>query len=185
MIPEVLAETERLRVRRMSPDDVDEFLAYQTHPKVMRYQPYEPATRESAIRFLTKEATQEASEDGYYIAFAVCHNRDQKVMGEVCLDVAPKAQSKAVIGWAFHPDYHGQGYAREAAQALLCYAFTDLALHRIHTFCDTRNTASFRLMERLGMRREGHTKQSMYLRGEWADEFHYALLQSEWRNQQA
>ncbi len=185
MIPAVFAETERLVVRRMLPTDIENFLAYQTHPEVMRYQPYEPATRETAARFLFKMAQMEPSDKGFYIAFAVAQRAENKMIGEVSLLVAPKTEHKGFIGWAFHPHYHGQGYASEAAKTLLEYAFTELNLHRITTACDTRNTASFRLMERLGMRREGHTRQSMYLRGEWADEYLYALLQSEWQERQA
>lgn len=177
MIP---LETERLIIRRMSETDLDDFLAYQTHPDVMRYQPYEPATRESAARFLAQQAVAEPDDAGGHLAFAVHHRRDDKMIGEVILDVLPKPQSRGGVGWSFHLDYHGQGYASEAARALLRYGFSFLGLHRLTTFCDTRNAASYRLMERLGMRREGHSRQSMLLRGVWQDEYHYALLREEW-----
>lgn len=58
-------------------------------------------------------------------------------------------------------------------------------LHRITSICDTRNTASFRLMERLGMRREGHLKQSQFMKGSWQNEYIYALLHEEWIAQQS
>lgn len=182
MIP---VETERLIIRHMSESDVEDFLAYQTHPEVTRYQPYEPATRESALRFLAKQAVAEPSDAGAYLAFAVHHKRDNKMIGEVGIEVFPRAQSRGGIGWSFHPDYHGQGYASEAARVLLAYSFSFLDLHRLTTFCDTRNVASYQLMERLGMRREGHSLQSMLLRGVWQDIYHYALLREEWLAMQA
>ncbi|MCW3060900.1 MAG: hypothetical protein JWQ02_2721 [Capsulimonas sp.] len=80
----------------------------------------------------------------------------------------------------FHPDYHGQGYATEAAEALLKFLFGDLAAHRVTSGCDARNTASVRLMERLGLRREGHLVQSQFSNGELRDEYLYALLRGEW-----
>jgi len=178
MIP---TATERLFVRRMAPGDIDDFLAYQTHPEVMRYQPYEPATPESAARFLAKQAAAgEPGDGGAYLAFAVEHKVGRRMIGEVSIEVFPKAQSRGGVGWSFHPDYHGRGYAFEAAGALLEFGFSHLGLRRLTTFCDVRNAASWRLMERLGMRREGHTRQSMLLRGEWQDEYHYALLRDEW-----
>jgi len=183
-MPPVL--TERLIVRRMSPGDLDDFLAYQTHPEVMRYQPYEPATPERAARFLAKMAVAaEPGDEGAYLAFAVEHRGEDRMIGEVSIEVFPKAQSRGGLGWSFHPDYHGRGYALEAARVLLEHGFGHLGLRRLTTFCDVRNVASWRLMERLGMRREGHTRQSMLLRGEWQDEYHYALLQGEWLAQQS
>lgn len=83
MIP---LETERLLIRRMSESDLDDFLAYQTHPEVMRYQPYEPATRESAARFLAKQSVVEPDDAGAHLAFAVHHRRDDKTIGEVIID---------------------------------------------------------------------------------------------------
>ena len=177
MIPQ---ETERLVIRRMSETDLEDFLAYQTHPEVTRYQPYEPATPESAARYLAKQAVAEPADEGAYLAFAVHHKQDNKMIGEVSIHVLPIVQSRGIVGWSFHPDYQGQGYASEAARVLLTYGFSFLGLHRLTTFCDTRNTASHRLMERLGMRREVHSRQSMLLRGVWQDEYHYALLCYEW-----
>ncbi|MBW4630724.1 MAG: GNAT family N-acetyltransferase [Iphinoe sp. HA4291-MV1] len=93
--------------------------------------------------------------------------------------------SKGEIGWSLHPSYCGRGYATEAAQILLTYGFAHRKLHRITSICDTRNTASFRLMERLGMRREGHLRQSQSMKGSWQDEYMYALLHNEWLAQQS
>lgn len=106
---------------------------------------------------------------------------DAKMIGEVGINLLPKAQSKGEIGWSLHPNYQGYGYATEAAQVLLTYGFAQRKLHRITSICDTRNTASFRLMERLGMRREGHLRQSQFMKGAWQDEYIYALLLDEWQ----
>ncbi|MBC7805847.1 MAG: GNAT family N-acetyltransferase [Akkermansiaceae bacterium] len=177
MIP---IETERLLIRRMSEQDVEEFLEYQSHPEVMRYQPYEAATPERAAYFLRIQSTSEPSDEGAYLAFAVHHKEENRMIGEVSINVLPKSQSKGEIGWSFHTDFHGKGYATEAARALLAYGFSFLGLHRITTFCDVRNAPSIRLMERIGMRREGHALKSMLLRGTWQDTYLYALLREEW-----
>ncbi len=172
--------TPRLIIRRMAEADLLDFLAYQTHPDVWRYMPTGPLTKERAMRFLAKQAKVEIGDDGGYIVFAIHHISDARMIGEVSINLLPMAQSKGEIGWSLHPSYQGRGYATEAAQVLLTYGFKDRKLHRITSICDTRNTSSFRLMERLGMRREGHLLQSQLLRGAWQDEYIYALLLDEW-----
>ena len=85
------------------------------------------------------------------------------------------------IGWVFHPGWHGRGYATEAARALLDYGFRELGLHRIIATCQPENPASYRVMEKIGMRREGHFRKCIYRGGEtWWDEYFYAILAEEW-----
>lgn len=177
MVPVV---TKRLIIRRMAETDLLDFLTYHNHPEILRYMPVEPLTEEQAMGFLTRQAVVEIDDVSGYMAFAIQHIGDTKMIGEVGIDLSPKAQSKGDIGWSLHPSYQGHGYATEAAQVLLNYAFTHRKLHRITSGCNTRNTASFRLMERLGMRREGHLRQSKFIKGEWQDEYMYALLHDEW-----
>jgi RimJ/RimL family protein N-acetyltransferase len=88
---------------------------------------------------------------------------------------------QAEVGWIFDPDYQGQGYATEAANAMLDLAFGPGDMHRVAARCDVRNEASWRLMERLGMRREAHFREHGLFKGRWDEEFIYALLASEWR----
>ena len=177
--------TRRLIIRRMTETDLLDFLTYQTHPEVLRYMPVEPLTEERAMRFLARQAVVEIGDEGGYIVFAIHHIGDAKMIGEVGINLLPWAQSKGEIGWSLHPIYQGHGYATEAAQVLLTYGFAHRKLHRITSICDTRNTASFRLMERLGMRREGHLRQSQFIKGSWQDEYIYALLDDEWLAQQS
>ena len=85
------------------------------------------------------------------------------------------------IGFVLHPDHHGQGYAGEAACAMLRLGFEELGLHRIVGRCEPRNEASARLLERLGMRREAHLIENEWVKGEWQSELVYAMLDREWR----
>jgi RimJ/RimL family protein N-acetyltransferase len=85
------------------------------------------------------------------------------------------------IGWVIHPDYQRRGYASEAAAALLRYGFEEMALHRIIATCQPENPASYGVMEKIGMRREGHFRQCIHRGGDlWWDEYFYALLADEW-----
>ncbi|HWH12383.1 MAG TPA: GNAT family protein, partial [Solirubrobacteraceae bacterium] len=87
------------------------------------------------------------------------------------------------IGYVFHPDVAGRGYAAEACAAVLKLAFDrcdGLGLHRLVARMDARNTSSARLASRLGMRREAHHRRSEMFKGAWADLVVYALLDNEW-----
>lgn len=87
----------------------------------------------------------------------------------------------AEIGWILAPHGQGRGYATEAARLLLDLAFDELGLHRVYAELDPRNDGSVRICERLGMRHEGRFVEHMWLKGEWTDTGHYAILEREWR----
>lgn len=89
------------------------------------------------------------------------------------------------IGYVFHPDAGGRGYASEACSALLALAFDELGLHRVTARLDSRNDASARLAARLGMRQEAHLMRNEMFKGEWSDEVVFAMLAEEWPNSPA
>lgn len=111
---------------------------------------------------------------------AVALKADKVLIGHIVFHpwFAPQTHE---IGWVFNKRYHGQGYATEAAYALLEYGFERLRLHRVIATCQPENVPSYRVMEKLGMRREGHFQKCIY-RGEsrWWDEYFYAMLEEEW-----
>ncbi|ABL81685.1 MULTISPECIES: GNAT family protein [unclassified Nocardioides] len=97
-------------------------------------------------------------------------------------EVREQAQGVAAeIGWVVSPDWQGRGLATESVSALLDICFGHLGLHRVVAGCTVENRASWRLMERLGMRREAHTVQSgLHRDGTWHDGYMYAMLRAEW-----
>ena len=101
-------------------------------------------------------------------------------------EVAARAKGRqAELGWVLDPTYGGHGYATEAVAGLIRICFEDLGLRRVTASCFADNKASWRLMERLGMRREVHTlRESLHRSGEWLDGMGYALLADEWRARQ-
>ena len=117
---------------------------------------------------------------------------DGQVIGDLMLDVQDAwAQTEVAdrargvqgdLGWVLHPDHTGHGYATEAVRALLGIAFDELQLRRVTAACFAANEASWRLMERLGMRRETYNvRESLHRSGEWLDGMVYALLADEHR----
>src|SRR5215217_825665 len=113
-------------------------------------------------------------------AFAVLLKADDTLVGHMVFHpwFAPLTYE---IGWVFDRANHGHGYATEAATALLQYGFEALRLHRIIATCQPENVASYRVMEKLGMRREAHFRRCIRRpNNAWWDEYFYTLLEEEW-----
>ena len=103
-------------------------------------------------------------------------------VGDVQLCWTSAEHRQGEIGYVIHPDHAGRGYATEAGRLMLQLGFEELELHRIEGRLDPRNTASARVLEHLGMRREACLVHSALVKGEWTDELVYALLADEWQS---
>ncbi|MFD7645788.1 GNAT family N-acetyltransferase [Kitasatospora sp. NPDC059795] len=173
--------TERLVLRPFTPDDADDRYAYQALPEVVRYL-YRPAhtreANETSIR--TRGVHNGWSADDDILLWAVCRADRPGIVGEVVITLTNARARQAEIGWVFNPQYAGQGYATEAARALAATAFESLGVHRLFARLDALNTASVRVCERLGMRREAHFVESDLDGDRWGSECVYALLAREW-----
>jgi RimJ/RimL family protein N-acetyltransferase len=178
--------TRRLTLRPFVPADVDDVWAYQRHPAVARWMPWEARERdesEEAVHAMVKESR--LAEEGDCLCLAVVWPEAGRVVGHVELVWRSREHRQGEVGFAFHPDHQGRGLATEASTELLRLGFEHFDLHRIVGRCNARNAASARLMERLGMRREAHFHGNMRFKGEWKEEFVYAMLQHEWRARQS
>ncbi|AZS73504.1 GNAT family N-acetyltransferase [Streptomyces lydicus] len=178
--------TERLDLRPVTDDDFAAIHAYQRLPEVCRYLywgPHDEAASRASVADKATRTTLRASGDFLQLAVVV---RDRgTLVGDVTFVWSSREHRQGGIGYVFHPGHAGHGYATEASRALLKLGFEELQLHRIQAELDGRNTASARLLERLGMRREGHLRENEFLDGEWSDEVIYAMLAREWRDRQA
>lgn len=169
--------TARLVIRLLQPTDREAFLSYRNDPEVVRHQSWTKITAEEADDFLQQAATATPS-PGHRLPLAITLPGGL-LIGDCLLQLAEDGH-QGEISFTLSPLYQGQGYGLEAVRALLEYAFGTLKLHRITAVTDARNTASAKLLLRLGMRQEGELRQSRQVRGVWQDELLYALLASEW-----
>ncbi len=166
--------TERLVLRQHVPSDIDDIHAYYGREDVATYLLQEPWPRaEFEDRYREWDAAAEKDVFGFVI------EHEGRVVGDMVLMF--RGASQAELGWVIHPEVGGRGIATEAARALLDIGFSHYGFHRIFADLDARNTASARLCERLGMRRESHRIQDYWSKGEWTDSLQYAVLASEWR----
>jgi RimJ/RimL family protein N-acetyltransferase len=180
--------TERLVLRPFESNDLDALFDLQSRPEVARYLYWEPRTRRQTKAVLKRKVGWHGIEgEGDTINLAVTV-RDGggggvdggRVIGDVLLTYTSAVHQQAELGYMFHPDWHGHGYATEAAAALVGLAFGKLGVHRVMAHLDARNVRSARVLERLGMRREAHLVQNEWVKGEWTDDVVYAVLAEEW-----
>jgi RimJ/RimL family protein N-acetyltransferase len=171
--------TPRLALRPFTRDDLDAVEAYVSDPDVVRFLYWEVATDRAAARRMLdgKIGHWSLSEAGQSLILAI--ESSGELVGEVVLKWLSREHRQGEVGFVVTPAHQGHGYAAEAARAMLALAFDDLGLHRVIGRCDPRNKASASVLERLGMRREAHFVQNEIFKGEWGDEYVYAILADE------
>ncbi|MFD9389581.1 GNAT family N-acetyltransferase [Streptomyces sp. NPDC060000] len=181
-VPEIIA-TERLVLRLFAPGDVDDRYAYQSLAAVARHLYRPPLTREACAESIAAQVGGTSwKADGDVLLLAVCRADEPGVVGEVVLTLSSAHARQAEIGWILNPQYAGHGYATEAARALVSLAFDQLGVHRVFARLDVLNTASVRVCERLGMRREAHLVDNDLDGDRWGSEYIYAMLAHEWKD---
>ena len=174
-------ETERLIIRKFRPDDFTELYEYLSDSNVVKYEPYEPYTLEQTKR----EAEFRSHSDEY---FAVTLKDGGRLIGNLYL--GRREFNACELGFVFDRRWQMCGYATESAAALLHYAFGTLKVHRVFAMCNPLNYRSYKLMERLGMRREALFRKNVFFRKDssglpvWQDTLQYAILSEEWRGRE-
>ncbi|WP_312115867.1 GNAT family N-acetyltransferase [Brevibacillus reuszeri] len=176
----IYAETNRLVLRHFCLEDVDSFSKYRSNPLVSQFQSWENYTQEDAESFVNSQIDHKPNEPGSWFQFAIALVNSNELIGDCALHT-PLAEPRIVeIGFTLAPEHQGKGYANEAVGALLDYIFHTQKKHKVIAFTDVRNEKSIRVLERIGMRREGHLLQNYMSKGHWVDEYQYAILQTEW-----
>jgi RimJ/RimL family protein N-acetyltransferase len=178
METERLLETSRLLLRRFRAGDWEDLHEYLSDAEVVLYEPYCVFSPEES----RSEAVRRAGDRDYW---AVCLKDGGKLIGNLYL--ARQEFETFELGFVFNKKYQGQGYVTESAGALVGYAFKDLEARRVIAMCNPINIKSWHVLERLGMRREGHMRRNVYFKTDpsgrpvWVDTYLYAILEDEWQ----
>lgn len=167
-------QTKRLLLRPIATDDWAAVHGYMSDREVTAFLPEGVLDEAACQAFVAKNAGDDAD------AIAVVEQDTGAFIGHMPFHpwFGPRTHE---IGWVLGRPYQGRGYATEAAGALMAHAFETLACHRVIATCQPENPASWRVMEKLGMRREAHFRSALFRGGdEWWDEYFYALLAEEY-----
>jgi RimJ/RimL family protein N-acetyltransferase len=179
--PDYPIVTERLLLRPFRRGDVDAVFSYRSREDVAQYLFDRPMNHDECAEAVRLRIGQTAfSGEGDKVVLAVERREDNRLIGEVSLIWRSVPDQQGEVGYIFHPDAHGRGYASEAARALVAFGFEVMGLHRIYARCDAQNTASARVMQRLGMRQEAHFREHAQFKGRWDEELIWAILEHEW-----
>jgi [ribosomal protein S5]-alanine N-acetyltransferase len=166
--------TKRLLLRDFRLDDLAEVQAFASDPEMVTYMDWGPNTPEQTMAFLGTKIAAAAESPRSQWAFAVEHA--SVLIGNVELHVDDRQHRRGSMGYTIARPAWGQGFGTEAAGAVLRFGFDRLGLHKVSATCDPANIGSVRVLEKIGMRREGHLTEHMMIRGEWRDRLLYAAI---------
>jgi [ribosomal protein S5]-alanine N-acetyltransferase len=173
--------TDRLIIRGFKPSDWKDLYDYLSDENVVKYEPYYVYTEDDSKR----EAVNRSENSAF---LAVCLKENGKLIGNIYFAREQPAEFLTwELGYVFNADYQGNGYATESCAAIINYAFEHMGARRIIATCDPKNARSWKLLERLKLRREGCLLKTGYFKCDlqgnplWHDTYEYAILADEWK----
>lgn len=179
--------TDRLLLRPFEKTDFFAVHSYAASPANLQFMGWGPNSELETRGFLASTIRKGEEEPQKDFDFAVILPEENLLIGG-CGLYLDRELHQASMGWILHRDYWGRGYGTEMAAELLRFGFSDLKLHRIPASCNSENHASYRVMEKNGMRREAHFVKARLGRVgqeiKWHDEYQYAILAQEWQEMQ-
>jgi ribosomal-protein-alanine N-acetyltransferase len=135
-----------------------------------------PDQTKSYVRMFLEHKLEEPRR---YVRFVVILKEDNQLIGECGINMPNLQHSEGEIVYRFAKSHWGNGFASEAVGRMVNFGFQELKLHRIEALCDARNTASIRVLEKLGMTREGCMREHRYVKGHWRSSVLYSILEQE------
>ncbi|WP_225977576.1 GNAT family N-acetyltransferase [Nostoc sp. CENA543] len=174
-------QTPRLLLRNFQCSDTIAFANYRSDPEIAKYQSWDvPFSEIQATAFI--ESLQQVTPGvlGEWYQLAIELKSTGEMIGDCAFCILADDEQQAEIGFTLARQYQGKGYATEAITYLLNYLFTTYKLHRVRANCDAENIASIKLLQRVGMRCEGHFIKSLWFKNNWVDEMWFAILRDEW-----
>lgn len=172
--------TDRLTIREFHEDDWPALHDIESREEVARFQDFAPRTLDESRTYVLESIAGARENPRRTFDLAMTLTAGDLLIGRVGLGIIDPEIGEAVLWYTLHPDHWGQGFTTEAARAMVDAGFRELGLHRIWADCDPDNVASWRVLEKIGMRREGHLVENAFIKGEWVDSLIYAILAREW-----
>ena len=183
LVPNLTLTSERLVLRKINASDFDTMVAHEQNPDLMRY--IRPITSLEETQNKVQQCVDDwHGKEGQWLMLVV-HLKDHPdapLLGMVCLNFESLEFKRVEIGYRFHSDFHGKGYAFEAAKCVTDFLFNEVHIHKLLAYCVAEHQASYQLMEKLGMQREACLRQHTKLAdNEWHDELIYGMLAQDYK----
>jgi len=174
-------ESERLLLRNLEDNDMDDFLSYRSNPDVTRYQGFDAYDRETASEFITSQKEIEFGVPGQWLQLGIIDKKSNQLIGDCAVKLDKHDPRIAEMGCTISPAFQHKGFAKETLVTLMRFLFDVQEVHRIEETTDAENISSIKLLEALGFRKEGHFFENIWFKGKWGSECLYAMLRSEWK----
>ncbi|CAD0006318.1 GNAT family N-acetyltransferase [Flavobacterium salmonis] len=173
--PFPVIETDRLILRRITNDDVNEVFELRSNPETMKYIP-RPLVKssEDALEHIAMIEEKIVTNTG--INWGITLKTNSKLLGIIGYYRMQPENYRAEIGYILLPDFHGKGIITEAVQRLITFGFNDLKLHSIEAVIDPENFASEKVLQKCNFVKEAHFKESDFYEGKFLDKVIYSLL---------
>lgn len=173
-------KTPRLVLRRLAAHDWKDLLELMSDEEFFRYRDGVPLEEEGVLHWLESDVHVKLTtpEQALYLGIEV--QNGGKLIGYLSLTFTDPQRLQVTFSIGLNRSFHRQGFALEAVEALLGFCFEGLKLHRVAGWCDSRNAAACRLLEKAGLRREGEFVKSRWAHREWTNLIWYAVLAEEY-----
>ena len=173
-------ETDRLIIREFNEGDLKSIHEYASKSEVTMYLPFGPNNELDTQLFLKKVIDYQIQNPRCDYEFAVILKQNDSLIGGCGIHVTNIKNKEASIGYCYDKKFWRNGYASEAADAIIKFGFQKLSLHRIFATCCPDNIGSAKVMEKIGMKKEGCLREHKLQRGKWRDSFIYSILEYEY-----
>ena len=167
--------TNRLSLRNYMPHDWERVHLYASEPEFSKYEFWGPNSVEDTQKFIADMVHQANTASRFRFDLAICLQENDLLIGGCGIRRETEFCQVANLGWAVNPDFQNKGYATETAFALIDFGFQKLKLSVIYATCDTRNAASFKVMEKIGMKRVGLIKGNKEVKGYVRNSYRYEI----------
>jgi ribosomal-protein-alanine N-acetyltransferase len=127
--------------------------------------------------YIHKIESEDAS--SYHFVVTLLADKNKTPIGLVKIRRYIEYRKSWEIGYAILPENGGQGYGSEAAKLIFQFAFEKLDAHKVVGMCNSSNTHSAAIMERIGMTKEAVFKEELFWRNQWIDQYYYSILEKE------
>ena len=172
-------ETERLTLRKMTMNDIEDYCEWKSQDEYYQFLPGTPKDRDGQIASLKSSVEGYDSKEKPTLIWGVY--LQNKLIGSVNISTISSRHKICEIGWGLNPKYHKQGYAYESVRAFINYIFDQYNMNRISIVIWDGNNASKKLAQKLGFVQEGIQRQARVKNDKVFDLYCYGLLREEWK----
>jgi len=172
--------TPRLQIRNLKVTDLFDFHTYRSNPDVTRYQGFDVMSLEQAEEFIKAQTEKRFGKPGEWVQYGIEKKETGKIIGDCAIKLELNDSRIAEIGITISHLEQRKGYAKEVLFGILTFLFDVKGIHRVVEIVDVENTASIKLLESSGFKKEGHFIENIFFKGKWGSEFQYAMLKREW-----